>query len=81
MFALNDLMFRLYMMQKGCKFDIFGRLVIIKVLLVLRRQLMDTILKEDTLSFLSMYYSPFYITQFKYAFHKNNRYCFVQILC
>ena len=74
-------MFRIYMMQKGCKFDIFGLLVIIKDLLVLRRQLMDTILKKYPLSFLSMYHSPFYITQFKYTYHKNNRYCFIKFLC
>ena len=61
LFALSDPLFRLYM-QNGWKFDIFDLLVVIKNILVLMRQLMDTILEIDHLSFHFIYNSPCYIT-------------------
>ena len=54
-------MFRLHM-ENGLKFDIFDLLVVIKDILVLIRQLMDTLLKIDHLSFHLIYHSPCYIT-------------------
>ena len=46
-----------YICKKRWKFDILDLLVIIKDVLVLIRQLMDTILKVNPLSFHVMYHS------------------------
>ena len=66
-FAPSDSIFRLYMQKKRWKFGILDLLIIIKDVSVLIRQLMDTIMKVDPLSFHCMYHSPCYIAYCKYA--------------
>ena len=56
-----------YICKKRWKFDILDLLVIIKDVSVLIRQLMDTIVKVDPLSFHFMHHSPCYVTYCKYA--------------